>query len=63
MNYANTTTNKSFLARASKGSSGVDLVAGLWRNTAAINSITFYEPGARLFGIGSTFTLYGIAAA
>jgi hypothetical protein len=34
---------------------------GLWRNTAAITSITITNAGT--YQIGSTFTLYGIASA
>lgn len=36
---------------------------GVWRNTATINSITLFPPDAPNFLAGSTFTLYGIAAA
>lgn len=37
------------------------LNAGLWNNTAAISSITFFA-GATAFAANSTFSLYGIAA-
>jgi hypothetical protein len=37
-------------------------VVGLWRNTASITSMT-YSASANNFATGSTFTLYGIAAA
>ena len=62
MNYANTTTNKTVLSRANQAQYGTDAVVGLWRSTAAINSITFITGGTG-FAIGSTFTLYGIKAA
>ena len=42
-NYANTTTNKTVLARANKASVGVDQTVGLWRSTAAINSLTIFS--------------------
>lgn len=61
MNYSNTTTNKTVLARRNSASFGLDQYVGLWRSTAAINSIEFYSPNN--FDIGSTFSLYGIAAA
>lgn len=61
MNYANTTTNKTYLSRFSSGN-GAELIAGLWRSTAAINTIKLF-PLTGSFRIGSTFTLYGILAA
>jgi hypothetical protein len=62
MNYSNTTTFKTVLARASNANRGVDEVVSLWRNTAAINSITLIGSNANILS-GSTFTLYGITAA
>ena len=61
MNYANTSTYKTILARGS--SQITDAVVGLWRNTAAITSITLFGDAGRSFDAGSTFTLYGIKAA
>lgn len=61
MNYANTTTYKTYLSRAGRAGSGVDAIVGLWRSTAAINSITIL-PAANQFNYPSTFTLYGIAS-
>jgi hypothetical protein len=63
MNYSNTTTNKTVLARASSQQEGVEAAAGLWRSTAAITSITFDLVLTRTFSVGSTLTLYGIKAA
>ena len=63
MNYANTTTHKTVLTRASAASSGVDESVGLWGSTAAITSMTFDLPTTRTFSTGSTFTLYGVKAA
>lgn len=60
-NYSNTTTNKTWLSGNSFTASGVDRLVGLWRSTAAINSITLYA--GNTFAAGSTFTLYGIKAA
>jgi len=63
MNYANTTTFKTFLSRASNSTYGTDAVVGLWRKTPeAITTITFLT-GTTGFAIGSRFTLYGIQAA
>jgi len=61
MNYANTTTNKTILARSGAGDVQVHLVTGLWRNTAAINTILLY-PESNNYSSGSTFNLYGILA-
>lgn len=60
MDYANATTNKTFISRSN--STGYTMACvGLWRSTAAINRIDFsLSPTLQ---IGSTFTLYGIKAA
>lgn len=66
MNYANTATYKTALNRSGQQGgtyNGVELFAGLWRNTAAITSITVMQGSTRTFLAGSTFTLYGILAA
>jgi hypothetical protein len=62
MNYANTTTYKTFLGRSSAASGFVEAAVGLWRNTAAITSITATTAG-QTYQTGSTFSLYGIKAA
>lgn len=59
MNYSNTTTNKTFLARSATAGNGLDAIVNLWRSTSAINSITF--SGTASYTTGSTFNLYGIA--
>jgi hypothetical protein len=61
MNYSNTTTYKTILARIDypAGNTNADVV--LWRNTSAITSITISETNN--FASTSTFTLYGIKAA
>ena len=59
MNYSNTTTYKTVLSRANNTNNGLAAVVALWRSTAAINSITTVTTLA----IGTTATLYGIAAA
>lgn len=61
MNYSNTTTNKTVLSRSN--SDFVGALVNLWRNTAAITSITVLTTTADTFSVGSTFTLYGIKAA
>jgi hypothetical protein len=64
-NYSNTTTNKTVLLRgAGNGTSvGTNAQVGLWRNTAAITSVTINATSSFTIQSGSTFTLYGIKAA
>lgn len=61
MNYSNTTTFKTGICRSSSASKEAVATVGLWRNTAAVNQITLSAGGAN-FNVGSTFSLYGIAA-
>ena len=61
-NYSSTFNYKTYLSRANRYDSGTDLIMGLWRSTAAINTITL-APAANQFAAGATFTIYGIAAA
>jgi hypothetical protein len=62
MNYSNTTTYKTVLNRWN--STGfATAVVGLWRSTAAINSIKLFNASPYNLKAGSTFTLYGIQAA
>ena len=63
-NYSNTTTNKTVLARSSRADTIVRQSVGLWRSTSAINTLSLYVTTSNAsFGIGSTFSLSGIAAA
>ena len=63
MNYSNATTYKSTLSRANVSSSTVRATGGLWRSTAAITSIVVGNDSGDNFLAGTTFNLYGIAAA
>jgi hypothetical protein len=61
LNYTNTSTFKSYLNRNAcdlNGSGSAYLSVGLWRSTAAINSVLIVCVST--FVAGSTFTLYGI---
>ena len=61
-NYSNSTTYKTALGRWN--SSGfATLLAGLWRNTNAITSLTLTPNASDTFIAGSTFNLYGILGA
>ena len=62
-NYSNSTTYKTALGRISNAASVVTAIVGLWRNTAAITSVTCSERTNTGWQSGSTFTLYGILAA
>ncbi len=61
-NYSNTTTYKTFLTRYNDASVYTAAIVSLWRSTAAINIITITGDGGDI-PAGSTFSLYGIAAA
>jgi len=64
MSYTNTTNYKSVLYKSNSPADQFTALAGMWRSTAAITSLTLnlYASGAN-FTTGSTFTLYGIKAA
>jgi hypothetical protein len=67
LNYSNTTTNKTVLNRIASASNlttsdGTSAGVGLWRNTAAITSISLTATSSGNFVTGSTFSLYGIAS-
>ena len=64
-NYSNATTFKTVLARWNNNAgtyASLGATVSLWRNTAAITSITVYAESGNL-NVGSTFSLYGIANA
>lgn len=58
--YANTTTYKTALNRQDDSVNATGANVGLWRSTAAINSISIVSSGT--IPSGSTFKLYGIQA-
>lgn len=58
-NYSNSTTYKTALGRSAQQSVAT---VGLWRSTSAITAVKLY-PATGNFTSGSTFTIYGIAAA
>jgi hypothetical protein len=67
LDYTSTTKNKvirSFGARNYADSNGfVQLLSGLWLNTAAVTSITFTITGGSAFDSQTVFALYGIKGA
>ena len=63
MNYSNTTTNKTILDRNNNSTGTVQANVYLWRSTAAINTIKIFNASGYNLITGSTFTLYGVAAA
>jgi hypothetical protein len=70
MNYANSTTFKTYLARNNNTETGTyvgtEAIVGLWQSTAAITSITIGTASSGTdynFASGSSFSLYGISAA
>jgi hypothetical protein len=64
MNYSNTTTFKTQVSRGNDPTGNLYMTVGLWRNTAAITSILVkWYSSAGQYGVGTTFTLYGILKA
>ena len=61
-NYANSTTYKTSISRFGSTGDNTAAFVGLWRNTAAITSVTVTTDSST-FTANSTFTLYGIKAA
>lgn len=60
MNYSNTTTFKTAIAKAGNANAEAAAAVAIWRNTSAINRIDLSLPGFTLTG---DFTIYGITAA
>jgi len=60
--YSNATNYKTVIMRNANVTNNNVMSVGLWRNTAAINSITLITSTADNWSIGSTFKLYGIQA-
>lgn len=65
LNYANTTTYKSFIERGAQAGNDTTITSSLWRSTTAINSITLALGGSFPSNniASGTFTLYGVKAA
>jgi hypothetical protein len=59
--YSNSNVNKTVLSRRNISSSYTAADVSLWRNTAAITSITLFPENSKTFSAGSTFSLYGIS--
>ena len=64
MNYSSTVMNKTVWSRGAGQNGGQTIVyANLWRSNNAITSIDIFSASGLTYGIGSTFTVYGIASA
>jgi hypothetical protein len=62
-NYSNSTTYKTCLYRSNNAANRVQANVALWRSTSAITRIDVKSNDGTNYSSGSTFTLYGIAAA
>jgi hypothetical protein len=60
MDYTDTNMNKTVLIRGGRSNQGTEMIVNLWRNNAAITSITL---NSQTYTTDATFTLYGIKAA
>ena len=63
MSYANTNVYKTILCGGGSAGQIVGRHVGLWRSTAAINSLSFSIFSGVTYTAGSTFSLYGIKSA
>jgi hypothetical protein len=64
MNYSNSTTFKTVIARDGQSGSGTDAIASVWQKAPeVINRIDVIVTNANVYAAGSTFSLYGIKAA
>lgn len=61
MNYSNSTTYKTYLARLSAAAYQTSAMVGLWRSTSAISSVKILKLGGGT--MTGNATLYGIASA
>lgn len=61
-NYSNTSVNKTILFRGFQSPGTTNAQVGAYRSTSAVTSISLSAVGGNI-GTGSTFNLYGIAAA
>lgn len=61
-NYSSTTIWKSVISRGNNPASYIRTAIGVWRNTAAINRLDFFNPSVNI-AAGTKFTIYGIKAA
>lgn len=63
-NYTGSTNKVLSSANVAENNStdaGIASIAGLWRSTATVTSITLFPGGGSTFAIGSSFYLYGIS--
>jgi hypothetical protein len=61
-NYANTSTNKTVIARYNDAGGELNATVGLWRSTSAIDTVSLFPGGGISYNNGCVFTLYGIKA-
>lgn len=61
-NYSNTTTNKTILSRVGSAGLGTRAIVNLYASTSAITQLDI-RPFSGTMAVGTTFNLYGIAAA
>jgi hypothetical protein len=63
MNYSNSTTYKTAIAKGGGAGGETGAYVGLWRSTSAITSLTVIIGNSENMNTGSILTLYGIKAA
>lgn len=60
--YSQSGRFKTYIATQASAGTGVGMIADRWSTTSAITSIQIYGGSSNNFAIGSTFSLYGVAA-
>lgn len=60
IDYSATNKEKTYISRAGRTTSGIDMVTGCWANQAAINKIKYFLNGGGIFAVGTTVSLYGV---
>jgi len=65
LNYSNSTAYKTSLSKIARGDYAVARTVGMWRNTNAVNEVSFIlvGGGSTTFKAGSAFTIYGVKSA
>lgn len=62
LDYSSTDKQKTTIARLNLNGANTGFFSSRWTSTNAINSVLFYLGSNATWGVGSTFSLYGIKA-
>lgn len=62
MDYSTSDKHKTVLLRSGQAGTNIQAAAARWASTSPITSIRLYHTGTNVWGIGSSFSLYGVIA-